>query len=221
MAFFPCCLDRTGATPWSIASRRISASRRPNGTVEVRDGASFISFTGLAIPRFAAPFMPCVEIGWRLGFEHWGRGYATEAARLALDYGSGPRGFPRDRVVTAATTSARAPSWNGSACAAILPTISTILPHGHACGGTCSTGWGLRLDDEGGPRQSAAIDRVAPERRHDRLRHPLELLEHHRSAALHRLVDRLMCSMPGEARLELLQMLDEIVRRAGNQSRAS
>jgi RimJ/RimL family protein N-acetyltransferase len=31
--------------------------------------------------------MPAVEIGWRLGHEHWGRGLATEAARAVLDFG--------------------------------------------------------------------------------------------------------------------------------------
>jgi RimJ/RimL family protein N-acetyltransferase len=30
---------------------------------------------------------PCVEIGWRLAAEHWGRGYASEAARAALRAG--------------------------------------------------------------------------------------------------------------------------------------
>jgi RimJ/RimL family protein N-acetyltransferase len=33
------------------------------------------------------PFSPCVEIGWRLSFAHWGNGYASEAARGALDMG--------------------------------------------------------------------------------------------------------------------------------------
>jgi RimJ/RimL family protein N-acetyltransferase len=28
-------------------------------------------------------------LGWRLAFGHWGHGYATEAARLALGYGFG------------------------------------------------------------------------------------------------------------------------------------
>jgi RimJ/RimL family protein N-acetyltransferase len=58
--------------------------------VEVPDVAPFIGFTGLAVPRFSAHFTPCVEIGWRLAFDHWGQGYATEAARLALGHGFGP-----------------------------------------------------------------------------------------------------------------------------------
>jgi RimJ/RimL family protein N-acetyltransferase len=57
--------------------------------IEVPGVAPFIGFAGLAIPRFSAHFMPCVEIGWRLAFEHWGHGYATEAARVALAYGFG------------------------------------------------------------------------------------------------------------------------------------
>ena len=31
----------------------------------------------------------CVEIGWRLRKEFWGKGYATEAARKWLDIGFG------------------------------------------------------------------------------------------------------------------------------------
>jgi RimJ/RimL family protein N-acetyltransferase len=57
--------------------------------VEVPGVAPFIGFAGLTWARFSAPFTPCVEAGWRLAFEHWGHGYATEAARLALGYGFG------------------------------------------------------------------------------------------------------------------------------------
>jgi RimJ/RimL family protein N-acetyltransferase len=55
--------------------------------IEVPSVAPFVGFAGLAVPRFIAHFTPCVEVGWRLAFEHWGRGYATEAAHLALGYG--------------------------------------------------------------------------------------------------------------------------------------
>lgn len=54
--------------------------------VEHRPSAAFIGFTGLAIPRFEAPFMPAVEIGWRLASHWWCQGFATEAAREIVRY---------------------------------------------------------------------------------------------------------------------------------------
>jgi RimJ/RimL family protein N-acetyltransferase len=50
-------------------------------------GASFIGFVGLSVPSFTSHFMPCVEIGWRLAREHWGNGYASEAAAACLRFG--------------------------------------------------------------------------------------------------------------------------------------
>src|SRR5947209_4906556 len=61
--------------------------------VEVIDGPEFIGFVGLSRPGFKAHFTPAVEVGWRLGREHWGRGYATEAARAALAFGFGELGL--------------------------------------------------------------------------------------------------------------------------------
>jgi RimJ/RimL family protein N-acetyltransferase len=55
--------------------------------IEVPGIAPFVGCAGLAVPAFTAPFTPCVEIGWRLAFEHWGRGYASEAARAVLAFG--------------------------------------------------------------------------------------------------------------------------------------
>ena len=55
--------------------------------IEVEGVAPFVGFAGMTVARFKAHFTPCVEVGWRLAFEHWGHGYATEAARLALGYG--------------------------------------------------------------------------------------------------------------------------------------
>jgi RimJ/RimL family protein N-acetyltransferase len=54
---------------------------------ELRQNGAFLGFIGLSIPRFDAPFMPAVEIGWRLAAEYWGQGLATEGAREALGYG--------------------------------------------------------------------------------------------------------------------------------------
>lgn len=55
--------------------------------VEIPDVSPLAGFVGLAVPRFEAHFTPCVEIGWRLAVDYWGRGYATEAARAALACG--------------------------------------------------------------------------------------------------------------------------------------
>jgi ribosomal-protein-alanine N-acetyltransferase len=61
--------------------------------VEVAEDGALAGFVGLQVPHFEAAFTPCVEVGWRLGRAHWGRGYATEAARAALDHGFGPAGL--------------------------------------------------------------------------------------------------------------------------------
>jgi RimJ/RimL family protein N-acetyltransferase len=71
--------------------------------VEVPGVASFIGFVGLSTATFKAPFTPCVEIGWRLAIEHWGHGYATEAARLALGHGFGTAGLSEIVSFTAET----------------------------------------------------------------------------------------------------------------------
>lgn len=52
--------------------------------VEV-DGA-FAGFTGL-MWQHGLPFSPALEVGWRLSDRFWGHGYATEAARAALEVG--------------------------------------------------------------------------------------------------------------------------------------
>ena len=57
--------------------------------VEIPGAAAFAGFIGLSMPAFAAPFTPCVEIGWRLAAAHWGRGYAVEGARAALAFAFG------------------------------------------------------------------------------------------------------------------------------------
>jgi RimJ/RimL family protein N-acetyltransferase len=90
MEFMPRPLDRAESD--ALAARiRDHFARHGFGlwAVEAPGVAGFLGFVGLSVPSFHAPFMPCVEIGWRLGHEHWGRGYATEAAGAALAFGFG------------------------------------------------------------------------------------------------------------------------------------
>ena len=64
------------------------------------DVTPFAGFAGLSVPRFEPHFTPCVEIGWRLAAEHWGRGYATEAARAVIAEAFGPLDMTRLVAIT-------------------------------------------------------------------------------------------------------------------------
>jgi RimJ/RimL family protein N-acetyltransferase len=55
--------------------------------VEIPGHTSFAGVVGLSVPAFEAHFTPCIEIGWRLGSEYWGRGYAFEGAAAAMQFG--------------------------------------------------------------------------------------------------------------------------------------
>ncbi len=85
MEFFPNVLDRHQS---DAAFDRIAATldERGWGLWAADLDGRFVGFTGLAVPRFEAPFMPTVEIGWRFSREVWGHGYATEAARAVLEH---------------------------------------------------------------------------------------------------------------------------------------
>ena len=87
MEYFPTtlCREESDAVADSIQSHL-----EQNGwglwAVEIPDVTSFAGFIGLARPRFEAHFTPCIEIGWRLGPEFWGHGYATEGAWAVLTF---------------------------------------------------------------------------------------------------------------------------------------
>jgi RimJ/RimL family protein N-acetyltransferase len=61
--------------------------------VERAEDGAFLGFTGLARPTFEASFTPAVEVGWRFARHAWGRGYATEGARAAVEFGFGVVGL--------------------------------------------------------------------------------------------------------------------------------
>lgn len=88
MEFFPHPLDRQ-ASDSMVDRLQKSMINRGWGfwAVESKQDKQFIGLVGLEIPRADLPFSPCIEIGWRLAFAYWGKGYATEAAKSALKVG--------------------------------------------------------------------------------------------------------------------------------------
>lgn len=63
--------------------------------VETKYNNEFIGFIGFHRATFNATFTPCIEIGWRLKYEAWGNGYATEGAKACLKYGFDILGFDK------------------------------------------------------------------------------------------------------------------------------
>ncbi len=72
---------------------RISTEGWGAWAVESIVSGNFIGFVGFSRP---ADWHPCageIDVGWRLGRTHWGYGYATEAAKCALQFGFDSIGF--------------------------------------------------------------------------------------------------------------------------------
>jgi RimJ/RimL family protein N-acetyltransferase len=88
MEFLPKLLNRAESDALALSIRDHFAQHGFGlWVVELPGMTNFIGFVGLSVPGFTAPFTPCVEVGWRLAHEHWGHGYATEAAGAALAFG--------------------------------------------------------------------------------------------------------------------------------------
>ena len=94
MRHFPARLSRPESD--ALADRIIADLDRDGFglyAAELRSRAEFIGFVGLSVPNFEAPFMPAVEIGWRLAPRYWNLGLATEGARAVLRHAFGPLGM--------------------------------------------------------------------------------------------------------------------------------
>jgi len=63
--------------------------------VELLASGELAGFTGLSVPEFLPEVLPAVEIGWRLGRQFWGQGYASEAASAVLEFAMEDRGLER------------------------------------------------------------------------------------------------------------------------------
>lgn len=86
--FFPSILNKEESDHlFGLLSAHIEKYGWGMWAAELKSTGEFIGFIGIWEIPFTAHFTPAVEIGWRLAFEHWGKGYATEGALAALRYG--------------------------------------------------------------------------------------------------------------------------------------
>lgn len=76
--------------------------------VTIRDSHQFAGICGCKLLKWPHHFPTNVEIGWRFASSFWGHGYATEAARAALDHYFALTG---DREVVSFTVQANRGSW--------------------------------------------------------------------------------------------------------------
>lgn len=87
MAMLPPLPNRASCEAWI---ERMRAHGDEHGfsywAVDLPGQTDLIGAIGLSCVR-TLPFAPAVEIGWRLARRYWGKGYATEAARAAIEDG--------------------------------------------------------------------------------------------------------------------------------------
>jgi len=87
MEYYPNLLSRLES---NAAAEKFKLLIAQNGwgfwAVETISERAFIGLVGLHKPLYKLPFGPCVEIGWRVGSAHWGKGYATEAGKACMNF---------------------------------------------------------------------------------------------------------------------------------------
>jgi len=62
---------------------------------ELKENNEFMGFIGLNNVELNVPFAPAVEIAWRLSYEFWGNGFASEGAQAILDHALGKLKIPQ------------------------------------------------------------------------------------------------------------------------------
>lgn len=84
MEYFPSPLNRDESDALAQRLRNLIDERGWGVWAVESNEHSFIGMVGLHVPSQTLPFSPCVEIAWRLAFDHWHQGYASEAATATL-----------------------------------------------------------------------------------------------------------------------------------------
>jgi RimJ/RimL family protein N-acetyltransferase len=79
--------DRAAVDAWVAATRQHWQVHGFGQWAVELPGCGFIGVAGLSWVRFQLPFAPAVEAAWRLARPFWGKRYAYEAARAAIQDG--------------------------------------------------------------------------------------------------------------------------------------
>lgn len=87
MRFYPATRSRAEADAWM--DKMIAGQANGTGhflAVERKSDGALLGLTGTGDINFPIPTEPKLEIGWVLGKDYWGQGYAPEAARAAMEH---------------------------------------------------------------------------------------------------------------------------------------
>jgi RimJ/RimL family protein N-acetyltransferase len=86
MRFFPSLMDRPQSDAFvDLIEERFESQGFGLWALEVAATGEFAGYTGLNPMPDGVPGAGGMEVGWRLRRQAWGNGYATEAARAAVD----------------------------------------------------------------------------------------------------------------------------------------
>ncbi|MCX5481445.1 GNAT family N-acetyltransferase [Kaistia geumhonensis] len=89
MRFFPARFTREETAAYIERVAAMADTGFGFQAVEEKASGDLVGVVGMAPVKPEYPSAPAVEVGWRLAKNHWGKGYAQEAARGWLAYGFG------------------------------------------------------------------------------------------------------------------------------------
>jgi RimJ/RimL family protein N-acetyltransferase len=86
MRYFPATMDQAQTDAFvDLIEERFETQGFGLWALELAETAEFVGYTGLNPMVDGVPGAGGMEVGWRLARPFWGHGYATEAARAAVD----------------------------------------------------------------------------------------------------------------------------------------
>ena len=90
MEYFPALLTKAESNERAKTNKKkIEDDGWGKWAVSIQGSTEFIGMIGLfklEKKTFQVPFCPAVAVVWNIAVQHWGKGYATEGAKAAIEY---------------------------------------------------------------------------------------------------------------------------------------